>query len=161
MPNTKFMIEYRKASLNDINELVRLRIEFMKELNNIQSGSNDAELKQSLLDYFSRNMPSDSFVAWLAIENDRIVGTSGLCFYTLPPSYKNISGKAAYIMNMYTVPSCRNRGIAAGLFEKVLHEAKSLGYRKVCLHATDMGKSLYLKFGFKETDNEMVLNFTH
>lgn len=61
-------------------------------------------------------------------------------------------------MNMYTAPDYRNRGIAKLLFEKVLEEAKCLGYKKICLHATDVGQNLYKKYGFELTNSEMELN---
>jgi GNAT superfamily N-acetyltransferase len=154
------IIKYRKANIEDINELVRLRIEFMKEAMNIDNDQNDQVVRKALVEYFNRTMKDNNFIAWLAIDGSAIVGTSGLCFYTLPPSYKNISGDAAYIMNMYTQPLYRCRGIAASLFEKTVLEAKSMGYKKISLHATEMGKQVYKKFGFKEKDDEMVLDFT-
>lgn len=152
------MIKYRKANMRDINELIRLRVDFIQEIQCVESESEINNLKESLLEYFNNEMSNDSFVAWLAEESNRIVATSGLCFYTLPPSYKNISGNVAYIMNMYTEPSFRNKGIASVLFQKTVEEAINRGYKKLCLHATDMGKPIYTKFGFKETANEMVIN---
>lgn len=154
------MIEYRRAKADDVDELVRLRVEFLKEALKIKSCSSDQEIINSLTDYFSKTMCTDSFIAWLAVDNGRIIGTSGLCFYTLPPSYKNMTGNIAYIMNMYTDPAYRGKGIATYLFEQLIFEAKKLNYKKISLHATDMGRSLYLKFGFKETDNEMVFDLT-
>ena len=152
------MITYRKATINDITELVRLRIEFMKEAIKIDNNYDDKLIERVLSEYFNNNIQNGSFIAWLAVCGDRIIGTSGLCFYTRPPSYKNISGKAAYIMNMYTDPQYRHRGIASTLFENTVLEAKSLGYKKICLNATQMGRSLYIKFGFKAIDSEMELN---
>lgn len=152
------MIEYRNANKNDIDELVRLRIEFLKEAQNIESDSNDPSVKISLVNYFSSTMNNNSFIAWLALDKNKIVATSGLCFYTLPPSYKNLTGNIAYIMNMYTQPNYRKKGIATFLFEKMIDEARRLGYKKLCLHATEKGKSLYIKYGFKDTNDEMILN---
>lgn len=152
------MITYRKATIEDIDELIKLRITFMKEIMNIDHDNNDQLLGDALKDYFNKILNDGKFISWLAIEDDKIVGTSGLSFYTLPPSYKNVTGDVAYIMNMYTVPSYRSRGIASSLFEKIVLEAKSRGYKKICLHATDMGKPLYTKFGFKEVSGEMELN---
>lgn len=154
------MVKYRKANLEDLDELIRLRIRFMKEAMNIDSDQNDQIMEKALRDYFSVTMLDNSFIAWLAVEDEKIIGTSGLCFYTLPPSYKNIFGQVAYIMNIYTEPFNRCRGIASTLFEKTVSEAKAMGYKKICLHATTMGLPLYIKFGFKEIKGEMVLNFT-
>lgn len=152
---------FRKANLEDIDELVKLRMEFMKEVNGEQSL--DDEMKYELLtkantDYFKENLKLNRFIAWLAIDEDKIIGTSGLIFYSRPPSFKNPDGKTAYIMNIYTLKSYRKQGIAALLLEKVIHEALSLGYHNIALNATDMGKPLYLKRGFKEVHGEMVLN---
>ncbi len=151
------MIEYRKANIDDVAELVSLRIEFLKEIRNIQTDCNDSEIWKSLAEYFRTNLKNNSFIAWLALDNGRIVATSGLCFYTLVPSSKNLTGKVAYIMNMYTHPNYRNRGIATYLFQKMIDEAKNLDYQKIALHASEQGKPIYCKFGFENTDDEMVL----
>ncbi|MGE5604554.1 MAG: GNAT family N-acetyltransferase [Bacteroidota bacterium] len=152
------MIEYRKTNINDVTELVRLRIEFLKETRNVQTDSNDSEIQKSLTEYFRTTLNNNSFIAWLALADGRIVGTSGLCFYTLVPSYRNLTGKVAYIMNMYTQPVYRHRGIATYLFQKMIDEAQNLGYQKLVLHASEQGRPLYQKFGFKNADNEMILN---
>lgn len=150
------MIEFRKAVLSDISELIRLRIEFLHEIGNIFESIADVNLKKALYEYFYEKVLNNKFTAWLALENNKIVATSGLCFYTLPPSYKNVTGKVAYIMNMYTIPSHRKQGIAKVLFEKIVEEAKTRGYKYISLHATEKGKPLYLKFGFKDLNTEMT-----
>ena len=58
-------------------------------------------------------------------------------------------------MNMYTFPNYRNRGIGAELFKRIVDEAKQLGYKKITLNASDMGRPLYEKFGFKNVNNGM------
>jgi len=148
------MITFRKAEIMDINELVRLRIEFLTLLN--KDFKCTADFSDELFNYFNENMKMDKFTAWIAFDAAKIVGTSGICFYTLPPSVTNFTGKTAYIMNMYTMEQYRNKGIASKLFEKVVYEAKSRGCKKIYLHATESGRPLYKKFGFKETNNEMV-----
>jgi GNAT superfamily N-acetyltransferase len=60
-------------------------------------------------------------------------------------------------MNMYTQPAYRGNRIAPTLFEKLVTEAKERGCHEISLHATDMGRPVYLKFGFKESDGELVL----
>lgn len=148
---------YRKAAMEDINELVRLRIDFLNEVQ-VTDGQNDEELTKQTFEYLKINMQNDSFVSWLALDNDKIVGTSGICFYTIPPSFKNVTGKNAYIMNMYTIPGYRSRGIANELFQSVVKEAKNRGCGKITLNATDMGRPLYLKNGFVDSHGDMVLN---
>lgn len=153
------MLTYQKATLEHLEELVRLRLDFMQDVTKRSfSPEENASMTEALKVYFRSTLPGDDFIAWLAYEAGQIVGTSGLCFYCLPPSVKNRSGKVAYIMNMYTIPSHRGRGIAPALFDKLLAEARQRGYEKICLHATEMGRPVYERFGFKNTHDEMILN---
>ncbi len=151
------MIEYKKATLKNINELITLRIKFLKEVQKTDDDKNDKILFDSLKKYFNNKMKKNEFISWLAFKNDIIVATSGICFYQIPPSLKNISGKIAYIMNMYTKPEFRKQGIATNLFIKMMDEAKKVGIKKLVLHATEDGKKIYLKHGFKEEHKEMIL----
>jgi GNAT superfamily N-acetyltransferase len=151
------MIVYRKAGVEDIEHLVQLRIDFIKEVQHVENNDNDEALAQEMRRFFISTMPEDGFIAWIAEEDGRIIGTSGLCFYRLAPSYSNMSGGVAYIQNMYTLPEHRGRGIATVLFERLLDEARERGYKKISLHATDMGRPIYEKFGFSGVDNEMEL----
>jgi GNAT superfamily N-acetyltransferase len=148
------MITFRKAVLTDIPELVRLRIEFISKINNASECSLD--LSKELFNYFKQSMEEGTFVAWLASDNENLIATSGICFYTVPPTFSNLTGRTSYIMNMYTLEQYRKQGIASKLFDRVIEEAKSRGCKKIYLHATENGRPLYKKFGFKETDNEMT-----
>lgn len=148
---------YRKATMEDINELVRLRMEFLNEVQD-SDRQNDEQLAKQTFEYLKINMQNDSFISWLALDDNKIVGTSGIYFYTVPPSYKNISGKTAYIMNMYTIPGYRSKGIANQLFNSVVKEARDRGCGKITLNATDMGRPLYLKNGFVDSHGDMVFN---
>lgn len=152
------MISYRRADIKDIDDLVRLRLQFMKEAQHIDNSDKDDAMTESLSKFFNASMPDDGFIAWVAEEDGDMIGTSGLCFFLAAPSYKNMSGRIAYIQNMFTLPEHRGRGIAEVLFDKILTEAKELGYKKISLHATEMGRPIYEKFGFTGLNTEMVLN---
>jgi len=58
-------------------------------------------------------------------------------------------------MNMLTFPGYRNQGIGAELLKRIVEEAKQLGYKKITLNASEMGRPLYEKYGFKDVDNAM------
>ena len=57
---------------------------------------------------------------------------------------------------MYTYPPYRNQGIATRLFDLTVQEARNNGSFKILLNATALGKPIYEKYGFKETENEMI-----
>ncbi|MFX1476375.1 MAG: GNAT family N-acetyltransferase, partial [Promethearchaeota archaeon] len=104
----------------------------------------------------AKYLEEGSFVAWLAQEGEDIIGTSGICFYSVPPTFGNPSGDVAYIMNMWTRLDWRRQGIGQSLLDKLLEEASRRGIRKVLLDTTDIGRSLYAKNGFVAIDNEMM-----
>jgi len=157
------MIEYRKAELSDLEELLALRIEFLMEA----SGSaNDAaavehieELRAENEDFIQEGFAEGCFVQWLAVADGRVVATGSASFYRLPPNGGCINGKCAYIGNMYTRPAWRRQGMAEQILKNALSEAKSRGCRKVMLHATMMGRPLYVKLGFTDSADDMVYKF--
>ena len=61
-------------------------------------------------------------------------------------------------MNMYTAPAYRRQGIAYKTLDLLVKNAKSRGITAISLEATDMGRSLYEKYGFVKMNNEMELN---
>lgn len=86
----KEMIKYRKASIEDTSELVRLRIEFLKEANSEKNidFKIHKEIEELLYKYFEKNLSNEKFIAWLALSKGKIIATSGLCFYRVPPLFK-------------------------------------------------------------------------
>lgn len=65
--------------------------------------------------------------------------------------------KLQFIMNMYTAPDYRRRGIAYRTLELLVEDAKSRGIKAISLEATDMGRPLYEKYGFVQMNGEMEL----
>jgi ribosomal protein S18 acetylase RimI-like enzyme len=145
----------RKANVNDIPTLVELR---KKQL--IDEGeklSADSGYNQQLTDYFTSSISDETFISWVIEDGGEIVATSGLCFYSLPPSFSNPSGRNAYITNMYTKPEYRRRGIAAELLDMVIAEAKERDYTVARLHTSEYGRSIYQKAGFKYSEDYMAM----
>ena len=146
-------MEFRKANIKDVNELVNLRKKRLLD----EGGNEEQNIDMQLNEYFLENIVDNTFISWIAIENNKIIATSGLCFYQLPPTFSNPSGKVAYITNMYTEKQFRRRGIASKLLEKVINEARLLNYKIIRLHASLDGRKLYLKYGFNDSEGYMQL----
>ena len=60
-------------------------------------------------------------------------------------------------MNMYTNPTYRRKGIAYQTLKLLVADVKERGVTAISLEATDMGKTLYEKFGFVKMNDEMEL----
>lgn len=151
-------IVYREATLADVAALARLRIDFLKEVQSPETHLIDEEgLDKILQDYFAEYLSNGDFVAYLALVDNEIVSTSGLCFSKIIPGFTLLDGRVAYIMNIYTLPQWRKKGIGKQVFHHILEAAKTRNYKRVLLHATEDGRPVYEKFGFRATSDEMEL----
>lgn len=75
-----------------------------------------------------------------------------------PANPRDPCTERAVILNVYTEPEFRRRGVARQVMTAILEWTKAYGLRAANLHAGDEGRSLYEKLGFEAT-NEMRLKF--
>lgn len=92
-------------------------------------------------------------MAWLAECDDTVIGTSGMVLWEFPARYGGTeSGRAGYILNMYTIPEARRKGVCTQLLKKLIDEARAKGLKYLHLHASKDGINIYRKAGFVESD---------
>lgn len=144
-------LQYRRLTEKELDTFIEMRINQLRE-----EGAEEAiDLRPALKDYYDRHMADGTFVSWLALDGDRIIGTSGMSFVEKPPYFGCPSGKMGLLSSMYTSREYRRRGIAKELLSRVISEAKAYGCGTVQITASDMGVSLYTDFGFVKNDNFM------
>ena len=147
-------ITYRKLTKDDLDTFIRMRITQLRE----EGAKEDIDLRPALTDYYGRHLADGTFVSWLALEGDVIVGTSGMSFVEKPPYFGCPNGKIGLLSSMYTDPAYRRRGIARELLRRVTEEARAFGCGAVQITASDMGVLLYTDFGFRKNPNFMQLS---
>lgn len=148
-------ITYRKLTEKELDTFIDIRIHQLRE----EGAAEDIDLKPALYDYYNRHMADGTFVSWLALDGNRIVGTSGMSFVEKPPYFSCPSGKIGLLSSMFTAKEYRRQGIARQLLTKVVNEAREYGCGAVQITASDMGVLLYTDFGFKKNGNFMQLTF--
>jgi len=151
------MVLFRQATKNDLKILASLRVKFLQEVEEPSLDESSDTLEASILQHFTEKMLKSEFISWVAIEDDEIIATSGVSYLEVPPSFSNISGKEAYVMNMYTKPQFRKKGIGNQLLDIIIDEIMKKGIKKIRLHTTEVGKPIYLKKGFRNSNIEMEL----
>ena len=144
-------VQYRKLSEKDLDTFIEMRICQLRE----EGATEDLDLKPALRDYYSRHMADGTFVSWLAVDEDKIVGTSGMSFVEKPPYFGCPKGKIGLLSSMFTSIDYRRQGIAKELLSRVVNEAKEYGCSSVQITASDMGVLLYTDFGFTKNSNFM------
>lgn len=144
-------MEYRLATTDDMELLIDLRKRLLVEEGQTVSSDIDEELRN----FFEKQLNSGQFVQWIIEEDKNVLATGGIQFISFPPSYSNSTGIRGYILNMYTTPESRGRGLAKQLVERIFKEAQGRNVHHIFLISSPMGKPLYKKLGFKENDTYM------
>ena len=148
---------YKRATLEDINTLVETRIEVLRAANKLCADTDMGEVERQSYLYYQKALSDGSHIAYLVFDESGCIGTGGVSFFQVMPTYHNPGGKKAYIMNMYTNPKYRRKGIAYKTLDMLIKEIKSKGISSISLEATDMGRPLYEKYGFVKMNSEMEL----
>jgi GNAT superfamily N-acetyltransferase len=147
----------RRATPGDVEALVRLRVALLREMGAVDEVGS-APLAAAIRRYLETELPAERFLAWVGTDADgAVVACGGLVFLQKPPSPGNYSGREAYIMNMYTAPEWRGRGVASRMFAAIVRHAREAGAESARLHATEDGRAIYERSGFRLVGNEMVL----
>jgi len=144
-------ITYKKLTEYELDTFIEMRINQLRE----EGATEDFDLVPNLKEYYKKHMADGTFVSWLAMDGDKIIGTSGMSFVEKPPYFGCPSGKIGLLSSMFTNPDYRRKGIATVLLSKVINEAREYGCGTVQITASDMGVKLYTDFGFEHNDNFM------
>ena len=137
-----------------LEELMRIRLEMLREVN----GMTDKDEFDPLLISESRNyFLNGEQITVLAKRGSRTVGYASLSFIRVMPTFSHPTGKRAHLMNVYTVPEFRRKGIAKQMIEFLIAEAKERGATEISLDSTEAGRPFYLTLGFLPNAEGMVL----
>jgi len=75
------------------------------------------------------------------------------------PSARYPRTESPYLFSIYVEPSARQRGIGSAVTEALVELVRRAGYPRVDLFATDVGRPLYERLGFRPT-NHMRLDLS-
>ena len=144
-------IVYRRLTAEELEPFIEMRIRQLRE----EGAKEDIDLVPALKDYYQRHLADGTFFSWLAVDGERIVGTSGMSIVEKPPYFGCPSGKIGLLSSMFTEKAYRRQGIARELLSRVVNEAREKGCGAVQITASDMGVLLYTDFGFTKNHNFM------
>jgi GNAT superfamily N-acetyltransferase len=100
-------------------------------------------------------LDSGDYVGWLATPADQpeiVVGGAGVQLQPILPRPVNAStvgeGWQGTVVNVFTEPQWRQRGIAGLLIKEIITWSKDEHLDRLLLHASDEGRSVYERLGF-------------
>ena len=142
-------IVFDTANKNDIDELVRLRIAYIRDDFGSISDEEELNLKSRLPDYFEREL-GDHLIAFVARAEGRLVAAAYLLIVEKPANPSMPTGLCGEVLSVFTEESYRGKGICSHLMTELVTFAKERGFSRIDLLATEDGYHVYKKLGFEE-----------
>jgi GNAT superfamily N-acetyltransferase len=154
----------REATVDDCRVIAHHRAAMFVDMGSVDAPS-DVILRDASERWLGEAIPRGEYLGWLAVstaDRARVVAGAGVQVRrVLPFPQRHVAGgsriaegRQAIVVNVYTEPEFRRRGLARQLMETVLAWARSVQLESLVLHAAPDGEALYRALGFAPT-NEM------
>jgi len=143
-------IKLREIGTNEVELLTTYRMAYLTEMQGERCEEYQIGLKNELNQFFTEALAENRFFAFLAQQEDEILSFGAMVLKKIPGDFNQSIYLEGDILNMYTVPFARRKGISAMILQELLIEARNRGVSKVSLHTSKDGEKLYRKFGFNE-----------
>lgn len=143
-------IKIHKVEEADISSMVNYRIDYLTEMQGERDKEFIGQLKTEMYGFFKKSISIGSFIGFVVELDRNILAYGGMVIREIPGDFNRSSYLEADILNMYTIPAARRKGISTIILKQLLSEADSIGITKVALHTSKDGEKLYRSVGFKE-----------
>ena len=149
-------ITIRRATAADAETIVSHRLRMFTDM-----GLGDDVARQAMVlearPLIEASLRDGSYQGWLAEDGGRVVAGGGVAIVPYQPTPRDPGPRRAWILNMYTEPAYRRRGLAAQILQEVVGWCREQGLRQVFLQASDAGRPLYERAGFVPTTEMRLL----
>jgi ribosomal protein S18 acetylase RimI-like enzyme len=148
----------REATSSDIHVLLRHRRLMWWDMGRRDQTALNV-MERAATEYFSQAVPQGSYRGFLAIDSSgEVIGGGGIVISRWPGVLGQLQPKRAMILNLYVEREHRRQGVASALMKRMIAWCRENEFCCVALHASEDGRALYERLGFKPT-NEMRLDF--
>jgi GNAT superfamily N-acetyltransferase len=150
----------RRATAHDADIIAWHRARMFQDMGDV-SGDAFEILRAKARTRLEQWMHNGNYIGWLATPADKpemIVAGAGVQLQPILPRPVDVStigeGRQGTIVNVFTEPQWRRRGIAGLLIQEIIIWSKNEQLDRLILHASAEGRSIYEKLGFVAS-NEM------
>jgi GNAT superfamily N-acetyltransferase len=114
------------------------------------------EIEEASRGIFGEGLRNGNYRGWFAEVGGQVIAGGGVLLLSFQPGPREPRPMRPFIVNVYTEPAYRRRGLARQLMQVMVAWCRAEGYAGVTLHASAEGRPLYESMGFEPT-NEMRL----
>ncbi|MFL6520358.1 MAG: GNAT family N-acetyltransferase [Chthoniobacterales bacterium] len=160
-PESEFLI--RRADVRDAGVIARHRARMFQDMGDLSEETRDDFLAASQA-WTERGLASSEYIGWLAspkAEQGVVIAGAGVQVRLVAPHPHRparnggfAKGRHAIVLNVFTEPEWRNRGVGLLLMNEIIRWAREEKIDRLVLHASTQARSLYERLGFVVT-NEM------
>jgi GNAT superfamily N-acetyltransferase len=146
-----FDYRIRCATVDDAAVIARHRTAMFYEMKSVNESEATSILSASI-PQLSEMLAGGDYLGWLVERDEKVVAGGGVMMRRLLPRPGSLQGgEEAYILNVYTEPEHRRRGLARKVMETILAWCRERDCARVTLHPSDVGEPLYRSLGFERT----------
>jgi len=144
-------LSVHKAGLRDLDALVHQRREMWKALG-IKDTAQHVKGDRVYKRWARARLKNHELMAWIVKSEDgRVAGGGCVWLEPVQPRPHRSSMVQPYLLSMYTEPEFRRRGVASMVVKEAIEWCRRNKYERLMLHASEMGRKVYSKLGFKRT----------
>jgi GNAT superfamily N-acetyltransferase len=148
----------REATVADLDVLVDHRIAMFTEMG---TPLDAPVVRQLFRDWLIKMMPAGTYRAWVCEDAPgSVVAGAGITLLDWPPGPSSMTGKIAFVYNVYTDPAHRKQGLARRLMDTVHGWCAASGVVAVALNASPEGRHLYESQGYRAAPSPMMWKIT-
>jgi GNAT superfamily N-acetyltransferase len=148
----------RAATLKDAAVIAHHRAAMFRDMGEL-SEPEMAALEAETLAYLTELIPTNKYFGWVIESVEGIIAGGGLIVRRLLPRPESpLGGAEACILNVYTEPAHRRRGLARELMQVMLEWCRENHIARVTLHASEEARALYESLGFVPTTEMRLEN---
>jgi GNAT superfamily N-acetyltransferase len=144
----------RRATVQDVEVIAWHRARMFQDMGEVSDDGFEILRTKARL-RLKEWLESGDYVGWLATPADKpdtVVGGAGVQLQSILPRPLFAStigeGRQGTILNVFTEPQWRRRGIAGLLLKEIITWSRDEQIDRLILHASDDGRSLYERLGF-------------
>jgi GNAT superfamily N-acetyltransferase len=145
------VVGIREATLDDLPLVLRHRRGMFFDMGFREEAELQA-MENASRPFFAEGLCNGTYVGFFAIDEDgRVIAGGGVVLLAYQPHPKDPRPRRPFVVNMYTEPEHRRRGLARRLVLVMIEWARREGYPSLFLHASTEGRPLYEHLGFQPT----------
>lgn len=116
-----------------------------------------SEIEKAYAQKLSQELISGVCKVWVIENKELIIASGGITILSFVPTPSDFSSHVAYLHSMYTEKGYRYHNFANQIVREALQYCKANGIKRVILNASEAGRPIYEKIGFRSASELMRL----